>query len=63
MAEEFAKRHDLIAKMKKKLLDWRLDDPRGKSLKEVRRIRDEIEKMSCGWRRVDCSGPFHLGSS
>lgn len=34
----------LITKMKKKLIDWHLDDPKGKSLKEVRRIRDEIER-------------------
>lgn len=33
----------LIAQMKKKLRDWHLDDPKGKSLEEVRQIRDEIE--------------------
>lgn len=27
----------------KKYLDWDLDDPAGKSIEEVRRIRDEIE--------------------
>lgn len=32
-----------FAKMRKKLVDWNLPDPKGKSLEEVRRIRDEIE--------------------
>lgn len=34
----------MLAKMQKKLVDWDLDDPKGKSLEEVRRIRDEIER-------------------
>jgi len=34
----------MLAKMQKKLVDWRLDDPKGKPLEEVRRIRDEIER-------------------
>lgn len=34
----------LITRMKKKLIDWHVDDPKEKSLKEVRRIRDEIER-------------------
>jgi protein-tyrosine-phosphatase len=33
----------MLAKMQKKLVDWELDDPKGKSIDEVRRIRDEIE--------------------
>lgn len=33
----------ILAKMQEKLIDWDLDDPKGKSLDEVRRIRDEIE--------------------
>jgi protein-tyrosine-phosphatase len=33
----------MIAQMKKKLRDWHLDDPKGKSIEEVRRIRDMIE--------------------
>jgi protein-tyrosine-phosphatase len=28
---------------KKKLTDWHLDDPKGKPVEEVRRIRDMIE--------------------
>lgn len=28
----------------KKILDWELDDPKGKPLEDVRRIRDEIEQ-------------------
>ena len=34
----------LVARMKKKLLDWHLEDPKGKSIEEVRKIRDEIER-------------------
>ncbi len=30
--------------MKRKLVDWELEDPKGKTLEEVRRIRDEIER-------------------
>jgi arsenate reductase len=33
----------IIAKMQKKLVDWHLEDPKGKSIQEVRKIRDEIE--------------------
>jgi arsenate reductase (thioredoxin) len=33
----------VLAKMRKKLIDWNLADPKGKSLEEVRKIRDEIE--------------------
>jgi arsenate reductase len=33
-----------IARMQKKLLDWRLEDPKGKPLEVVRQIRDEIER-------------------
>ncbi len=34
----------LIARMQKKLVDWHLDDPKGKPIDEVRRIRDDIER-------------------
>ena len=34
----------MLAAMQKKLIDWRPDDPKGRSIEEVRRIRDEIEK-------------------
>jgi arsenate reductase len=33
----------MLAKMQKKLVDWNLEDPKGKALEEVRRIRDAIE--------------------
>jgi len=29
--------------MQKKLIDWKLEDPKGKPIEDVRRIRDEIE--------------------
>lgn len=34
----------MLAKMQKKLVDWDLEDPKGKPIDEVRRIRDEIER-------------------
>jgi protein-tyrosine-phosphatase len=34
----------LLAKMQKKLVDWDLEDPKGRPIEEVRRIRDEIER-------------------
>src|SRR5256712_1660972 len=34
----------MLAAMQKKLVDWHLDDPKGRPIEEVRRIRDEIEK-------------------
>ncbi len=34
----------MVEKMNKKLVDWDLEDPKGKSLREVRRIRNDIEK-------------------
>jgi len=37
----------MLERMNKKLVDWGLEDPKGKPLPEVRKIRNEIE------RRVD----------
>ena len=33
----------MLAKMQKKLVDWDLDDPKGKPVEDVRKIRDEID--------------------
>lgn len=33
----------LIVKMEKKLVDWHIDDPKGKPIEEVRKIRSTIE--------------------
>jgi protein-tyrosine-phosphatase len=33
----------MLAKMQKKLIDWDLEDPKGRSIERVREIRDEIE--------------------
>jgi protein-tyrosine-phosphatase len=33
----------LIVKMEKKLVDWHIDEPKGKPLADVRKIRSEIE--------------------
>jgi len=38
----------MLAKMQKKLVDWDMDDPKGKSVDEVRKIRDEIERKVAG---------------
>ena len=34
----------MLAKMQKKLVDWDLEDPKGKKIAEVRKIRDDIER-------------------
>ena len=34
----------MLDRMQKKVIDWNLEDPKGKSLPEVRRIRNEIER-------------------
>jgi arsenate reductase (thioredoxin) len=34
----------MLERMNKKLVDWNLEDPKGKQLPEVRKIRNEIEK-------------------
>jgi len=34
----------MLAAMQKKLIDWHLDDPKGRTIEEVRAIRDEVEK-------------------
>ena len=34
----------MLAEMQKKLVDWELDDPKGKPIQEVRKIRDKIER-------------------
>jgi arsenate reductase (thioredoxin) len=34
----------MLAQMQKKLVDWDLEDPKGKPIERVRGIRDEIEK-------------------
>jgi len=33
----------IVAQMQRKLIEWHLEDPKGKPLGEVRNIRDEIE--------------------
>ena len=38
----------IIAQMQKKLVEWHLEDPKGRSSEEVRKIRDEIERKILG---------------
>jgi arsenate reductase len=33
----------MLAQLQKKLVDWEIEDPKGKSISDVRKIRDEIE--------------------
>ena len=33
----------LVVKMEKKLIEWHIDDPKGKPIEEVRKIRSEID--------------------
>jgi protein-tyrosine-phosphatase len=33
----------LIAEMQKRLVDWHIDDPKGKPVEEVRKIMSQIE--------------------
>jgi protein-tyrosine-phosphatase len=43
----------MIARMQKKLTDWNLEDPKGKSVETIRQIRDEIERRVAelkGWK-------------
>jgi len=34
----------MLRRMKKKLIEWNIEDPNGKPIEEVRRIRDEIKE-------------------
>lgn len=34
----------LIARMQKKLVEWNIEDPKGKSIEKVRQIGEEIER-------------------
>jgi arsenate reductase (thioredoxin) len=34
----------MLAQMQKKLIDWNLEDPKGKPIEKVRTIRDDIER-------------------
>jgi len=49
----------MLAKMQKKLVDWDLSDPKGKSIGEVESIRDEIERrvMELSKSRQGASSP------
>lgn len=34
----------ILAKKQKKLIEWDLEDPKGKPVEEIRKIRDEVER-------------------
>jgi protein-tyrosine-phosphatase len=44
----------MIARLQKKLLDWSLEDPKGKSIETVRQIRDEIERRVAELKNQKC---------
>lgn len=35
----------LYREMRNKIIDWHLPDPKGKSMEEVRKIRDQIKQL------------------
>lgn len=35
----------MLARMQRKMIDWDLEDPKGKPIEEVRRVRNEIERL------------------
>jgi len=41
----------MIAEMQKKLVDWHIEDPKGKSVDEVRKIMSQIENNVMGLTR------------
>jgi protein-tyrosine-phosphatase len=47
----------MLERMNKKLVDWNLEDPKGRQLPEVRKIRNEIER-----RVEDLAGSYRTGS-
>ncbi len=50
----------MLAQMQKKLVDWDLPDPKGKSIADVRKIRDEIEKRVMELSKSRRAGFFAL---
>jgi arsenate reductase (thioredoxin) len=42
----------MLAQMQKKLVDWNLEDPKGKPIERVREIRDDIERRVIELSRV-----------
>ncbi len=42
----------MLAQMQKKLVDWNLEDPRGKPIERIREIRDDIERRVIELSRV-----------
>jgi len=38
----------MLAKMEKKLVDWKIEDPKGKAVEGIREIRDGIERKVAG---------------
>ncbi|MDG6988092.1 MAG: arsenate reductase ArsC [Nitrososphaerota archaeon] len=47
----------MLNRMQKKVVDWDLEDPKGKLLPEVRKIRDEIEKRVKDLARAEKLAP------
>ena len=43
----------ILAQMQKKLVDWNLEDPKGKPIERVREIRDEIQRRVSSLGRAE----------
>ena len=43
----------LVQQMEKKLVDWHIEDPKGKPLEEVRKIRSQIENKVMELLRIE----------
>ena len=48
----------LLERMNKKLVDWGLEDPKGKQLPAVRKIRNEIERRVDELSRASLTDPY-----
>jgi protein-tyrosine-phosphatase/N-acetylglutamate synthase-like GNAT family acetyltransferase len=48
----------IVQEMKKKLVDWHIEDPKGKTLEEVRKIRSQIEN-----KVTELSNTNHTGAN
>ena len=46
----------MLQQMEKKLIDWHIEDPKGKPLEEVRRIRNQIENKVIELSKIEERG-------
>lgn len=46
----------MVSEMRKKMVDWGIDDPKGKTMEEIRVIRDTIEQKVAALAGVEAPG-------